>query len=147
MNESSPGDRIGFTLTELAQEYLSKTLPDWIKQTSEQRLVPTLSFSGGGRAERNGKVTWEYRGALFLLGGQRRGALQKGGYFDLLRFPVWIAEIDQLLLRGRTLTFAAVGMPEPRKYLVIENAPENFFETVLRENSKCRLRNFGLDRS
>lgn len=102
--------------------------------------MPILSYSGGGRAEKNGKIIWEYRGALFLLGGQRQEALQKGRYFDLLGFPVWIGEIDQLLLNGRVLTFMEVGTPKPFKHLVIENAPENFFQTVLRENAKCRLR-------
>ena len=134
-------DRIDFTLTVSAQEYLSKTLPDWVKQTSEKGLVPLLSYAGGGRSEKDGKITWEYHGgALFLLAGQRREALSKGKYFDLVGFPLWIGEIDQLLLKGRVLTFTEVGAPEPQKHLVIENAPENFLQTALRENARCSLR-------
>jgi hypothetical protein len=141
MKDGLQGDKIDFTLTESAQEYLSKTLADWVKQTSEKGLVPILSYAGEGRSEKDGKIIWEYRGgALFLLANQRREALQSGRYFNLLGFSVWIGDIDQLFLKGRVLTFMGVGAPEPRKHLVIENAPENFFQTVLRENARCRLR-------
>lgn len=141
MKDGLPGDKIGFTLTDSAREYLSKTLPDWVQQTLERGQVPELCYAGGGRSEKNRKIIWEYRGgALFLLGSQRPEALRSGTYFDLLGFSVWIGDIDQLLLKGRVLTFAEVGGPEPRKHLVIENAPENFFQTVLRENARCGLR-------
>lgn len=139
MNGSSPSGRIGFALSESAREHFLKVLPDWVRQASQQGLVPKLSYSGAGRRERDGKTTWEYRGSLFLLASQRREALHRGKYFDLLGFPVWIGDVEQLLLRGRVLTFLEVGAPEPEEHLVIENAPENFFETVLQENANCRL--------
>ena len=134
MDANPPCDKISFTLSKSAHEYLQKALPGCVEWMSKQNLVPILSFSGGGRHEKDGKVIWEYSGPLFLLAGQKREALRDGKYYDVLGFPVWIGEIDNLLLKGRVLTFMKVGSPEPVEQLVIENAPENYFETALRNN-------------
>jgi hypothetical protein len=137
MSDGLPSDKIGFNLTESAEDYLSKTLPDWTKEASARGLVPILSYSGGGRCEKDGQITWEYQGPFFLLADQRHGALGNGKYFDLLGFPVWIGEVEQLLLKGRLLTFVKVGGPEPEGHLVIDNVPENFFETALKQGAGC----------
>ena len=142
MSDSAPGDKIDFSLSKSAQEYLSGILPNWTQQMSERGFVPMLSYSGSETAtcKKSGKVTWEFRGALFLLAGHRPEALRDGGYFDLAGFRVWIGNMDQRLLSGRVLTFVEVGAPEPKRRLVIENAPENFFRTVFKENTACSLR-------
>src|SRR5262249_23911533 len=132
-----PSDKIGFNLTESAEEYLSKMLPGWTREASARGLVPILSYSGGGRCEKDGRITWEYLGPLFLLADQRQEALGSGKYFDLLGFPVWIGETEQLLLKGRLLTFMKVGGPEPEEHLVLDHVSENFFETALKEGAGC----------
>lgn len=137
MNERLPRDKISFTLSSSAEAHLQKILPDWIDGMSKRELVSILSYSGGGRREKGGKVIWEYRGPLFLLAGQKRESLRDGKYYDVLGFPVWIGEIENLLLKGRVLTFIKVGSPEPEEYLVIENAPENYFELALKD--ACRV--------
>jgi hypothetical protein len=134
MNANLPCDKISFTLSKSAHEHLQKVLPGWVEGMSKQKLVPILSYSGAGSTEKDGKVIWEYRGTLFLLAGQKREALRDGKFYDVLGFPVWIKEIDNLLLKGRVLTFIKVGSPEPQEQLVIENAPENYFEMALRDN-------------
>ena len=50
----------------------------------------------------------------------------------LLGFRVWIGEMEQTLLKGRTLTTIQYGSPEPAELLVIENAPEDYFEIMMR---------------
>jgi hypothetical protein len=57
MKDGLQGDKIDFTLTESAQEYLSKTLPDWVKQTSEQPQA--------GRGVRHGQSV--IAGSIFLM--------------------------------------------------------------------------------
>lgn len=132
-------EKIGFILSKSARAHLKAVLPEWVGGCQKKKLVPLLSFSGGGRREdKQGNVTWEYNGSLFLLAGQKREALRDGKYYDLLGFPVWIDDFDNHLLKGRVLTFLKVGSPEPTENLVIENAPENFLEMVSRENcSAC----------
>jgi hypothetical protein len=139
MKVKLPNDKISFTLSKSAQAHLQAVLPDWVGGLSKKGLVPILSYSAGGRDEKDGKVLWEYRGALFTLGGQKREELREGQYYDVLGFPVWIDEFDNHLLKGRVLTFIKVGRPEPEENLVIENAPENFLEMTSRENcTPCR---------
>jgi hypothetical protein len=74
---------------------------------------------------------------LFLLCAQKPEALPRGKYYDLLGFPVWIYELDNLLLKGRVLTFAKVGGPEPQAELVLENVPDNYFELAMQEGGGC----------
>ena len=134
MNISLTCDKLSFTLSKSAQEHLQKILPGYEEGMSKRKLVPTLSYAGAGRKEKDGKVIWEYKGPLFLLAGQKCEAPRDGKYYDVLGFPVWIGETDNLLLKGRVLTFMRVGSPEPEDQLVIENAPENYFEMALRDN-------------
>jgi len=77
-------------------------------------------------------VLWEYRGPNFLLAGEEPGQPRPGRYFDLLGFRIWIGEIEELLLKGRTLTIIHHGSPEPAELLVIQGAPEDHLETTLR---------------
>lgn len=137
MIEHIRGDPADFALSESAQNYLSKTLPDWTKHTRERGIVPMLSFSGAVRMEKDGKVICEYRGPLFLLASQKREKLRDGKYYDVMGFSLWMYEFDYLLLKGRVLTFTKVGAPHPEEHLVIENAPEDFFETVYKQAKSC----------
>lgn len=137
MNEDIRSDQADFALSESAQKYLSKTLPDWTKHTLERGNVPMLSFAGAGHTQQDGKVTWEYRGALFLLASQKREMLRGGKYYDVMGFSLWMYEFDYLLLKGRVLTYTKVGAPHPEEHLVIENAPEDFFETVFKQGKSC----------
>lgn len=134
MNADLPCDHINFTLSKSAREHLQKLLPGWVGRMSERKLVPILCWSGGGRTEKGGKVIWEYRGPLFSLAGQKREALRDGRFYDVLGFPIWMGEMDSLLLKDRVLTFMKVGSPEPIGQLVIENAPDNYFEAAVRNN-------------
>jgi hypothetical protein len=40
--------------------------------------------------------------------------------------------MEQRLIEGRTLTTIQFGSPEPAELLVIENAPEDYFEAMMR---------------
>ena len=130
---------MSFTLYGPAQQHLQTVLPDFVRVLSERGLVPILSHAGAGRTEKEGKVIWEYQRPVFLLAGQKREALGPGKYYDLLGFPVWIAEFDNLVLKGRVLTFMRIGEPKPEEHLVIEDAPQNYLDLAMRENcAPCR---------
>ena len=132
MNEQTHCKTVNFTVSETAKQYLQRNLSPFAGQMSARRLVTCLNYSGGYAPERDGKILWNYRGPNFLIAGQKPRNLRGGGYYDLLGFRVWIGEMEQTLLEGRNLTTIRYGSPEPAELLVIENAPEDFFETMMR---------------
>jgi hypothetical protein len=133
MQQKTSHNKASFTLSKSAQEHLQDILPNWIDECSKKGLVPILSHSGVCRKEKGGKVLWEYRGPDFLLAGQRIEALGSGKYYDLLGCPVWIDDFDNHLLTRKVLTAINFGSPEAEVFLVLENAPDNYFETAMQE--------------
>ena len=79
-------------------------------------------------------MQWDYRGPSFVIAGIKPERLGAGGYYDLLGQRVWISNAEQHLLSGRTLTTLSVDTdsPDPVELLVLENAPEDYFEQILR---------------
>lgn len=142
MKPELPCEIMNFSLSKPAEDYLKGVLPDFVEFMSKQELVPSLSHSRGSRSKKDGRVVWEYNGPLFLLAGQKREALRVGKYYDVLGYLLWIEEIDSRILKDRVLTFMKVGRPEPREFLVIENAPDNYFDVAMRGNSTscCELK-------
>jgi hypothetical protein len=131
MNEDKTLSPLNFTLSESAKQYLQRDLAA-ADQWSTRGLVTCLSFSGGFAPERGGKILWNYKGPNFSIAGQKPEKLRPGGYCDLLGFRVWIGDMEQRLLEGRTPTTIQFGSPEPAELLVIENAPEDYFEAMMR---------------
>ena len=129
-----------FSLSEAAEQYLQQSLASSVGQMSERGLVTSLTYSGGYAPERDGKILWEYRGPNFLLAGQNPAQLGAGRYYDLLGYRVWIGEIEEILLRGKTLTMIQYGKPAPAELLVIKNAPEDYLEASLRARCGCAAR-------
>ena len=123
---------MNFTVSETAKQCLQRNLSLFSGDRAGRRLVTCLTYSGGYAPERDGKLLWNYQGPNFLIAGQRPGNLRAGGYYDLLGFRVWIGEMEQTLLESRTLTTIQYGSPEPAELLVIENAPEDYFEILMR---------------
>jgi hypothetical protein len=137
MKEHSSCDLKHFTLSESAQDFLRKHMSGWIGGASKQGLVPMLWFVGSMRTEKDGKTLWEYQGPLFGLFAEKPERLGTGKYYDLLGAAVWIDKFSSLLLKGRTLTVKKVGSPEPREHLVLDNVPEDYVQTALRESAGC----------
>jgi hypothetical protein len=131
MNEQKALSPLNFALSDSAKQYLQRDLTA-AAQWSTRGLVTCLTYCGGLAPERDGKILWNYKGPNFSIGGQKPGKLRAGRYYDLLGFRVWIAEMEQRLLEGRTLTTIQFGSPEPGELLVIENAPEDYFEVMMR---------------
>ena len=131
MNEDKALRPLNFTLSDSAKQYLQRDLTA-ADQRSTRGLVTCLTYSGGYAPERGGMILWSYRGPNFLIAGQKPGNLRAGGYYDLLGFRVWIGEIEQRLLDGRTLTTIQYGSPEPVELLVIENVPDDYCEAMIR---------------
>jgi hypothetical protein len=132
MNENMPCDGVNFRISEPAKQYLQSALALSSEQMSARGLMVCLTYSGGYAPTREGKILWNYRGPNFLIAGQKPGSLRAGGYYDLSGFRVWIGKTEQTLLEGRTLTTIQYGSPEPAELLVIENAPEDYFEAMMR---------------
>lgn len=109
----------------------------WIGGASKQGLVPMLGFVGSRRTEKDGKTLWEYQGPLFGLFAEKPERLATGKYYNLLGATVWIDKFSSLLLKGRTLTVKKVGGPEPKDQLVLDNVPEDYVQTALRESAGC----------
>jgi hypothetical protein len=141
MKEHAVGEKIKFTLSPSAKAHLVKILSNWVESTSQKGLVPILSFSGGGRMEKDGKILWEYRGPEFLIAGQRPEALRGGKYYDLLGFSVWIQDFEQRLLEGQVLTTIKIGNSNDYELFVLANAPDNYLETALPKRCCCRSSN------
>jgi len=135
MNENTPCHEVNFTLSEIAKDYLQRSLLI-AENMSARGLVSCLSYSGGLTQEKDGKTLWNYSGPNFLIVGQKPQHLGTGRYYDLLGFRVWIGEIEQILLKGRTLTTLQCESPHGMELLVIENAPKNYFETIM-SGGKC----------
>jgi hypothetical protein len=133
MNQDATGDKINFTLSESAEAYLRKILPSAVDHMSKRGIVPILSHRGGGTAKKDGKVTWHYRGPAFALAGQKPEFLNDGKYYNLFGCSIWIEELENIMLKGHVLTMQKVGSPEPLSFLVIQNAPENYFQQALDE--------------
>lgn len=79
-------NKMCFSLSKAAEEHLKAVLPGFVEEMSKEKLVPMLSYSGSGKCEKDGKVTWEYAGPLFLLAGQKREKLRDGEDYDILVF-------------------------------------------------------------
>jgi hypothetical protein len=125
---------VNFTLSGSAKRYLQGHLAHLTEAASARRLVTCLTFSGGARVEKDGRTLWDYSGPCFTIAGIKPESLGEGGYFDLLGHRVWISRAEEYLLSRRTLTTQMVGTdsPDPGELLVIENAPEGYFEQILR---------------
>ena len=129
MNDTLPC----FTLTDSARQYLLRGLSI---ERSAQGLVTSLMYCGCLAPEKDGKVLWTYHGPNFLIAGQRPAHLRAGAYYDLLGFQVWIGEVEQILLKGKSLTTIHYGTPQPQELLVIDGAPADYFDTM----GKCQSR-------
>lgn len=132
MNDHTPYKTVNFTVSETAKQYVQRNLSRFAGEMSARGLVTCLTYSGAFAPEKDGKILWSYRGPNFLIAGQKPGNLRVGGYYDLLGFRVWIGKTEQILLEGRTLTTLHYGRPDPEELLVIEDAPEDYFETMVR---------------
>ena len=104
MSERAPDQKINFTLSNSAEAYLRKSLPGWVEIVLKRGSVPILTHTGGGRAEKDGKIIWQYKGPAFVIAGQKTGSLSGGKYHDLVGCSIWIEELECIMLKGRTLT-------------------------------------------
>ena len=134
MNDDLPHNKINFTLSESAQNYILRILPKISETLSGRGLDLSFDHVGSGRAEKNGKVIWEYTGPFFGFGGRKPEERISREPYDLLGYTVWMSELETRLLKNRVLTLLKVGSPEPREALVIENAPADYFQKFTQEN-------------
>ena len=125
-------NNVNFTLSETAKRHIVGALST-ANQLSAGGLVTCLTFSGAYAPARDGQILWNYRGPNFLIAAQKSENLRPGAYCDLLGVRVWIGETEQILLDGKTLTIKQYGSPEPAELLVIENAPDDYFDAMMRE--------------
>lgn len=140
MNTQSSLEKIDFASSASAEAHLLKYLPEWVGTMSKQGIVPILSWCGGTKMEKGGKVLWEYTGPQFCVAGQKPEALSGGKYYDLLGCPVWIEEFSINVLKGHVLTTMKIG-PEDNEILIIENAPADYLNQGFPECSCCNSKN------
>lgn len=138
MKDDPPRSEIDFTLSESAQNYVLQILPKFAETLSKRGLDLAFNWVGSGRTEKNRKVIWEYTGPFFMFGGRKPGERTFEKPYNLLGYTVWMMEMDTLLLNGRVLTLMSVGSPEPHAELVIENAPDDYFQKFTQEDSGDR---------